>query len=127
MAASPLTKKLLIKPNYSVAILNAPEGYVDSLGELPDGVKVADTVVGAHDLVQVFVYSLTDLEARFDTAQRAVKNGGLLWVTYPKKTGTIKTDIHRDNGNAYAATQGWEGVAMIAIDDTWSAMRFKPK
>jgi len=127
MADTPLAKKLLIKPNYSVAILNAPDGYGDLLGDLPEGAKASTSAEGLHDVVQVFVYSMADLSERFDAAQKAVKKGGLLWITYPKKTGKIKTDINRDVGNAYLSTLGWEGVAMIAIDDTWSAMRFKPK
>jgi hypothetical protein len=49
----------------------------------------------------------------------------MLWVTYHKGTSKVKTDINRDTINAYAHSIGWEGVAMISIDDDWSAMRLK--
>lgn len=127
MAGTSLVKKLLIKPNFGVAILNAPDGYQDLLGDLPDGASVSTAPDGSYDLVQLFVYSMDDLRERFPDAEAALKPGGLLWVSYPKKTGKIKTDITRDTGNAYLQTLGWEGIAMVAIDDTWSAMRFKPR
>jgi hypothetical protein len=51
--------------------------------------------------------------------------GGMLWVTYYKGTAKTKTDINRDSINAYAQTIGLQGVAMISIDDDWSALRLK--
>jgi hypothetical protein len=50
---------------------------------------------------------------------------GMLWVTYHKGTSKVKTDIHRDMINAYAHSIGLEGVAMISIDEDWSALRLK--
>ena len=53
---------------------------------------------------------------------------GLLWLCYPKGTSKVKTDVNRDILNRRLAEEyGLEGVAMVSIDDTWSAMRFKPK
>jgi hypothetical protein len=49
----------------------------------------------------------------------------MLWVTYHKGTSKVKTDIHRDMINAYAHSIGLEGVAMISIDEDWSALRLK--
>jgi hypothetical protein len=50
---------------------------------------------------------------------------GLLWVTYPKGTSRIKADINRDSINDFAKSIGLQGVAMISVDDTWSALRLK--
>jgi hypothetical protein len=49
----------------------------------------------------------------------------LLWIAYHKGTSKVKTDIHRDSINAYALTLGMVGVAMIAINDDWAALRLK--
>jgi hypothetical protein len=49
----------------------------------------------------------------------------MLWVTYHKGTSKVKTDINRDTINAYASTLGMQGVAIISIDDDWSALRLK--
>jgi len=49
----------------------------------------------------------------------------MLWVSYYKGTSKVKTDINRDMIYAYAHTIGLDGVGLVSIDDTWSAMRFK--
>jgi hypothetical protein len=126
MPDSSLVKKLLFKPGYRYLLLNAPEGYLAQLGELPPGVQLMEKPGGVFDLVQIFVKSKADLDGLADTALQSVKPNGLLWVSYPKKTSKIKTDISRDYGWESLQEAGWGGVAMVAIDDTWSAMRLKP-
>jgi hypothetical protein len=77
-------------------------------------------------MVQVFVTSQHVLQAQLPTRKPLVNEGGLLWVTYPKGTAKkFKADIHRDTIHACGKALGLEGVALIAIDDDWSAMRFK--
>ena len=56
----------------------------------------------------------------------AVKSNGLLWVTYPKKSGKIKTDISRDMGWEAMTQAGWDAVTLVSVDDTWSALRLRP-
>jgi hypothetical protein len=126
MPASSLVKKLLLKPDYRYLLINPPEGYLTQLGELPPGVQLTEKPGGVFDLVQIFVKSKADLDALGEVALESVKPNGLLWVSYPKKTSKIKTDISRDCGWESLQEAGWGGVAMIAIDDTWSAMRLKP-
>jgi hypothetical protein len=126
MADTPLVKKLLIKPNTRIAILNAPEGFREQLGALPEGVAVSEQPGEGFDLVQLFVKSIAELEQHFAAARDSLKKDGILWVAHPKKTGKIKTDISRDVGWDTANQAGWGGVALISIDDTWSSMRLKP-
>jgi hypothetical protein len=123
MAGSSLVKKLGIKPGQKPLILNAPEGYM--LGALPQGVEVKTNAQGVFDFVQAFVRSKADVEGQAHTAIQALKPGGLLWLAYPKKSSKIKTDISRDAGWEPVRRAGMEGVSLIAIDDTWSAMRFR--
>jgi hypothetical protein len=124
MAETSLVKKLNIKPGYKVLILNAPQEY--QLGELPEGVEIATNGSGTFELVQLFVYSRADIEQKALAAIQAVKPGSLLWFAYPKKTGKIKTDISRDSGWNTVVESGWEPVTQIAIDERWSALRFRP-
>jgi len=127
-----LFKKLLLKPGYRAALLYAPEGYPRSEGDLPEGVHLVDeTGVAAEpphsfDFVHLFVGSVRELQERSPGALTAVKSGGLLWISYPKKTGKIKTDISRDAGWDAVKRAGLEGVSLVSVDDTWSAMRFRP-
>ena len=77
------------------------------------------------DLIQAFVTSQAECEAQLGRLKSLFKPKGLLWITYPKGAARIKSDINRDTIWRYAKTIGREGVAMIAVDDTWSAMRLK--
>lgn len=124
MSDKPIAQKLLIKPGRKALFVNPPEGYVEALGPLPDGVILLDREAPA-DLIQVFVKDRQALEEQLPRLKALLNPGGLLWVTYYKGTSRHKTDIHRDSINAYAHTLGLEGVAMISIDDDWSALRLK--
>src|SRR3712207_6025825 len=127
MADTPLAKKLGMKPGHKELVLNAPDGYLQMLAPLPEGAEVATTLGGgAFDLVQVFVRSKADMDSYAGPALEAVKSGGLLWFSYPKKTSRVKTDINRDVGWDSVTGAGWENIAQVSIDDTWSAGRFRP-
>ncbi|MBL8154114.1 MAG: hypothetical protein JNM70_08015 [Anaerolineae bacterium] len=126
MAETSLVKKLLIKPGNRLLILNAPDGYPALLGELPEGVTIDTAPSSLYDQVQVFAYHKADLDTRAVAAIQSVKPGGILWIMYPKKSGAIKTDISRDVGWEKVVAAGYEGVTQIAIDATWSALRFRP-
>ena len=127
MAEKTIVQKLLIKEGYRVLVVNAPEGYVAALADLPAGVTVATDPngVGPFDLIQTFVSSQAAFEAQLSGLKAALKPKGLLWITYPKGAAKIKSDITRDTIWRYAKTVGLDGVAMVAVDDTWSAMRLK--
>jgi len=128
---SDVWKKLLLHKASHALALHAPEGdYAATVGGLPEGVTLHTepdpSLAGAYDFVHLFVASAADVEARAGVAIAAVKRGGLLWASYPKKSSKIKTDISRDNGWKPLRDAGFEAVTQIAIDDTWSALRFRP-
>jgi hypothetical protein len=126
MAESSLVKKLGIKPGQRMLIMNAPEDYIQMLGVLPEGAEVKTSAGEIFDFVQVFVYNQADIDGNATTAIQALKPGGLLWFTYPKKSSGVKTNITRDIGWEGLMNAGMRPVTQIAIDDTWSALRFRP-
>lgn len=128
MADTPLTKKLAIKPGYKLLILNARDGYINTLNPLPEGATLHTKAVGqsGFDFVQVFVRSKADVDSHAQSAVAALKPGGLLWFAFPKKTAKLKTDITRDVGWDTLTAMAYGPVTAIAIDDTWSALRFRP-
>jgi hypothetical protein len=125
MSNKSIADKLLIKPGYSVLFVNAPQGYSGLLGELSAEVAVLKDAVGRADVIQAFVSSKKELEGQLPGLKKRLKPEGLLWVTYPKGTSRLKADINRDSIAAYAKTLGLQAVAMISIDDIWSALRLK--
>ena len=126
MADTSLAKKLVIKPHYHILLINAPEGYRAQMGELPEGVSVTTQGDGPFDMVQAFAEQRAGLEEVAPLAIRAVKPDGLLWFTYPKKTGKIASDLSREVTWEVLVPHRWHPVTQISIDETWSALRFRP-
>ena len=125
MATSSLTKKLRMQPGQRVLVLNPLAGYVDSL-DLPDGVEVADEPGGTFDFVQLFVKDSDELEALGPAATRSVEYDVFLWISYPKKSSKVKTDLSRDVLWELMMPTGLRPVTQVSVDSTWSAMRFRP-
>jgi|WetSurMetagenome_2_1015567.scaffolds.fasta_scaffold54057_3 hypothetical protein len=126
MTETPLVKKLQLKPGQQALFLNAPEGYVASLGPLPDGVALVDGPTGTLDFVQIFVRDSAELTTHAPAALAAIKLDGVLWIAYPKQSAKVKTDLTRDRGWEPVTALGLRPVTQIAIDETWSALRWRP-
>lgn len=121
-----LAQKLFIKPGFRVLGLNVPAEVEPLLHPLPDGATIEDDASGEFDAVVLFVRNAAELERFAPTALTAAPDDTLLWIAYPKKSSGIKTDINRDRGWEPVTNAGRCGVAQIAIDETWSALRFRP-
>lgn len=125
MSEKSAAQKLLIKEGYLVEFINPPDDLPALLGELPPGVQSQPAAGSPVDLILAFIANRQELEAQLPSLKLRLKPKGLLWIAYHKGTSKIKTDIHRDSINTYAATLGLVGVAMIAINDDWAALRLK--
>jgi predicted CoA-binding protein len=126
MADSNLLSKLKFRPEYRMVVINAPENYSKSLEGVQYSTNFSD-IEGEIDMLHVFAHNKADVDRFIPEAIKHLKYDGLLWMSYPKGTSRIKTDINRDKGWDTLKTLGFEGIALIAIDDTWAAMRFRPK
>ena len=126
MPDAALLKKLLVKPGQRVLVLHAPDGYLARLEPLPDGASLSTQPDGVFDLVQMFVTQKAELDAAWPTVQAAVRPGSVVWLAYPKLTSGVKSDMTRDRGWETVRAAGWEAVTQVAIDNVWSALRFRP-
>ena len=126
MASTKLLKKLRMQPNQRVLILNAPDRYLDELGPLPEGVGLVQEPEGNLDFVHVFAKDLADLEKLAPLAAEAVKRDGLFWVSYPKKSSGVESDLSRDVVWQEVAKAGLRAVTQVSVNDVWSAIRFRP-
>ena len=126
MADPTLVGKLGIKPGHKLLIMNAPEGYREILGALAEGTELDSNGGQGFDFVQLFVQNKADVDKLAPEAVRALKTGGLLWFSYPKKSSKVETDISRDVGWEALTSAGMRAVTQVSIDGTWSALRFRP-
>jgi hypothetical protein len=78
------------------------------------------------DAVLIFVNNLTEVERLTPEGIATVRRDGLLWIAYPKGSSKVKTDVNRDTLWKAVQPLGWDAVRQIAIDETWSAIRFRP-
>jgi len=125
MSDKSIAQKLFIKPGNKYLLINPPAEYLAQLGQLPEGTILLSDSSCLVEVIQVFVVNRTELEAQLTRLKELLAPKGMLWVTYHKGTSKVKTDINRDTINAYAGSLGLQGVAMISIDDDWSALRLK--
>lgn len=122
--AMSLVKKLQIKPNSQILLLNAPFDF--ELTDLPAGCSVVTFSQDKADCIFLFAQDSGDLAAYGESAVTAVTADGLLWIAYPKKSSGLKTDLTRDEGWQAITKAGFRPVRQVAVDDTWSALRFRP-
>jgi len=126
MSAS-LAQKLQLKPGQRMAVLNAPQGYLERVAAEMEGITVSAQATGKPDAVLLFVNKLAEAERLGLRAIRAIKSDGLLWIAYPKGTSRLKTDVNRDRLWEALKPTGWRPVRQVALDEVWSAMRFRPE
>ena len=96
--ATPLGKRLRLQPGHRALILNAPDRYRELLGPLPEGIELGETAEGTFDFVHLFVQDRAELERWGPVAVEAVRYDGVLWLSYPKKSSKVATDLTRDTG-----------------------------
>ncbi len=120
-------KKLRLGPEQNILVLNAPEGYNEAMhaeaGISPD---TTPKKAGSYDLVHLFAQNKGELDGFVIIALRALKKDGIFWIAFPKISSGESTDLNRDNGWDVVERQGWEGVALISMDEKWSCFRFRP-
>jgi predicted SnoaL-like aldol condensation-catalyzing enzyme len=123
---SSTAKKLGLKPGMRALVLAAPSGYFKALAPLPKGVSVSENVGGTHDFVQMFATKKSEITKSKKKLLESATPGALVWITYPKKTSGADSDLSREAVWAAMEGTGWRPVSQIAIDEVWSALRFRP-
>ena len=120
-----LAQKLQIKSG-KLIVLNAPKGYVERLARGLKDIAVSNRASSQAEAVLLFVNSLAEVDKLAPKAIKTVRPDGLLWVAYAKGTSKVKTDVNRDRLWEAMRPTGWQPVRQIAIDEVWSALRFRP-
>lgn len=124
---SPVTKKLLIKPGKNWLFYNAPEDYLAVLEPLPEGVITKFSPGGDFDGVQLFVKNSSELIDSLKTIMPILKPDTIFWITYPKKSSGMPSDLEMMSSWDELERYGYNGVAAAAINEIWTALRFRPK
>ena len=126
MSENALAKKLKLKPGQRAGFIGAPAGYLKTLSPLPAGVTAVEKLSGKFDWMQVFVKNKAEIDKLAPRAVKALKPEGLLWISFPKGSSKIQTDLTRDKG--WDALHGLDlkWLTLVSVDDTWSAFSLRP-
>jgi hypothetical protein len=125
---NPLFKKLRIKEQTTILVLNAPPSFQAIPAEME---TLATVKVNAHDMTEIafaLVFVMTQEEINTSITEIAPKlsNDAVIWYSYPKGTSKrYSCDFNRDNGWASLGQYGLERVSQVALDEDWSALRFR--
>lgn len=121
-----LAEKLGLKPGMRVCILNAPDGYLQALGAIVAQVELTENLTPAHhcDLIHLFLREDSTALERVSHVKPALKTSGALWISWPKKSANVVTDISESAVREIGLAVGLVDVKVAAIDSIWSGLKF---
>jgi len=122
-SGTPLAKKLGIGTGHRVWLVQAPANYRSLVAPLPDGVTFATKASNTTDVAHLFTSKRRELEKLLRTARGALKPDAAIWVSWPKKSSKVATDITEDVIREVALPMGFVDIKVCAVDDTWSGLK----
>ena len=123
-SGTPLVKKLGIKEGFDIAFVNAPKNFVKQLDLLGDIHVRSLSKARDLDFILVFVKSQRTLTTAFALYSLKIKPNGMFWVSWPKKTSGVQTDVTENIVRDIGLAAGLVDVKVCAIDDVWSGLKF---
>jgi hypothetical protein len=122
-SGTPLHAKLGIKPGSLVLAVHAPADYPALLAPLPDGVRFGTRLTEATDIVHVFSRERAELGRLLTSYRAKLKPTGTVWVSWPKKSANVATDIVEDTIRELALPLGFVDVKVCAVSAIWSGLK----
>ena len=122
-SGTPLAKKLGIKEGSQVLLLGAPDSYRDLLAPLPEGVNFVPSLTGSTEIVHVFSTRRAELQEALVDLRSRIQPAGTVWVSWPKKSSKVPTDLTEDTVRDIALPLGFVDVKVCAVDDVWSGLK----
>jgi hypothetical protein len=122
-SGTPLYKKLGIKPNFKVHLINPPENYFSLLGGLPENVSFIEVIAEKVDLIHSFIANGNSLNSELQKFQSQIVENGSIWISWYKKASKIPTDVTEDLIRDTALAIGLVDVKVCAVDEKWSGLK----
>ena len=122
-SGKPLTQKLGIKPGFCIFVDDAPKAYHAVVGRLPDDVRIVARLKPQLDMVHMFASRAAALRKKLPACREAIAPDGMVWVSWPKKSSGVATDVTEDVVRTTALSLGLVDVKVCAVDETWSGLK----
>ena len=122
-SGTPLAKKLGLKAGCRLFLRAAPGNYARLIAPPPPGLKTVTRIDAATDVIHLFSTERAALARELHGARERMRPDAVLWVSWPKKTSGVATDITEDAVRALALPMELVDVKVCAVDDTWSGLK----
>ncbi len=122
-SGTPLVRKLGVKPGFRIKTKNAPANYRSLLKPLPDDVTISTQMRSNIDLWHLFTAKRQELDRQLEIAQKQIHQDGMIWVSWPKKSSGVPSEITEDTIRETALPRGLVDIKVCAVDDTWSGLK----
>ena len=121
-SGTPLAQKLGIKPGSALFTVAAPGHYDELLAPLPEGVKRVRKIEAA-DIAHFFLTSRASMQKDLSAAVQKMQQDAAIWISWPKKSAKVATDITEDTVREVALPLGLVDIKVCAVDETWSGLK----
>jgi len=119
-----LIDKLGVKPGMRCIVMRAPKGYLDLLPDLAERADLVTRLGGRFDFIQYFATSIEQLGAVMPNLALHLEPGGMLWVSWAKRTSALHTGLDEDIVRGLGLKAGLVDVKVAAVTDDWSGLKF---
>ena len=121
-SGTPLSKKLGIKEGFKISLFNQPEYYFKLFTDFPTDVTIINNS-SKVDLIHYFVKEGKQLQKDINKLKNAIKQNGMIWISWPKKSSKVETDVTEDVVRIIALQNGLVDIKVCAVDETWSGLK----
>ena len=123
-SGTPLPKKLGVKPGHRVALLDMPADVKAELKADLAHCQMASNNAGPLDLAMIFVKTQADMKKQFSRFAKQLAPAGMLWVSWPKKSSGVASDLDENIVRKIGLDTGLVDVKVCAVSEVWSGLKF---
>jgi hypothetical protein len=118
-----LEKKLGIKEHFRIRLIHAPENYFDLFTEWPSNIEISDDPHIKKNFIHFFTKEFSVYHKWLPLLKEEIEQNGMIWVSWPKKTSKMLSDVSEDLIRNYALETGLVDIKVCSVSDEWSALK----
>jgi hypothetical protein len=122
-SGTPLEKKLGIKEGFKIRIVNQPAYYFELFTDVPENITILTNKKIKKNLIHYFTKSAKALHKDIVSVRNEIELDGMIWISWPKKSSKVTTDITEDIIRDLALANGLVDIKVCAVDEIWSGLK----
>lgn len=119
-----MAKKLGLKSGFVARLINPPNYYMELFTDFPDNISFVESPDIKKDFIHLFTLDSGELEKVIYELKSEIKSNGMIWVSWPKKSSKIKSDLDGNVVRDIGLKSGLVDIKVCAVDQTWSGLKF---